>query len=156
MGPTVNAGIGGNLAQYLSTSDINMIEFDLEYGDDKNLHHVIKIQVEARSHILKNNQVVYVSPPELPMVVKPKPYIQSDDHISLGGYLNNDVFYTKSMFIDKVGYKNSTVLNKENDVINLINGMNSVKYKINKDTLDFINMYGVEKGIILSPPKDQE
>jgi len=91
--PTI-VSVGGNVAQFLTTPEINMIEFDLEYGDDRKLHHIIKVQEAARSVVLKDNQIIYSTPPKLPMVLEPKPYKQDGDGIILGGYLNNDVFYT--------------------------------------------------------------
>lgn len=147
--PTTIISVGGNTAQLLTAPSTNMIELVTEYGDDRKYHNTIVVQQKARALILKENQTIYTLPPRLPMVVKPKPY-KLDGKIILGGYLKNDVYYTSDMFIDKAGYKNTTVLNEENDIINLVNGMNSVPYKINNDTLDFINMHGVEKGIILS------
>lgn len=146
--PTV-VGVGGNIAQYLETPGINMIVFDLEYGDDNKLHHIIKIETNSRSKILKNNNIIHSTPPKLPMIVKPKPYELKDGRVTLGGYLNNDVFYTKGIFIDKIGYRDTTKINKENDIITLINGVSSTPYKINRDTFEFIQIYGIDKGIIL-------
>ena len=65
------------------------------------------------------------------------------------GYLNNDVFYTKGIFIDKIGYRDATKLKKKNDIIGLINGISTIPYKVNREVLEFINQYGVDKGIII-------
>lgn len=69
-----------------------MIQFDLEFGDDSKLHNIIKIETNSRSKILKNNNIIHSTPPKLPMIVKPKPYELKDGRVTLGGYLNNDVF----------------------------------------------------------------
>lgn len=106
-------GIGGNIVQFLTTSDINIIELDLNYGEDAKLHNIIRIEKDARALLLKDNQVVYATPPELPMIVRPKPYSLKDGIISLGGYLGNDLYYTNTLFIPKVAYKIATKLNKK-------------------------------------------
>lgn len=146
--PPVYVGIAGNLMQFLTTSSVNMIELTTEFGDDKKLHNIIKITDKARNIVIKNNKVTTV-PTKLPMIVEPKPYKLKDGKIILGGYLKNDEYYNEDLFIEKVGYRDKTRLLEDNDVIDLINGVSSVPYKINTNTLKFIQTYGIDKGIIL-------
>lgn len=140
--PTI-VGLAGNLAWLLTTASVDLIEFDTEMGDDRKQHHIIRLRESARSIMLKDNQIVYTTPPRLPMIVEPKPYKWNNNNIELGGYLNNDVFYTSDLFIDKTGYRDCTKLKKENNILDLINGVSCVPYKINKEVLEFIKVYGV-------------
>ena len=61
----------------------------------------------------------------------------------MGGYLNNDVFYTSDLFIEKFGSRDCTVLKEENNVIDLINGVSCVPYKMAKELLEYIKIHGV-------------
>jgi len=143
--------VAGNIVNFLTTSSINMIELTTEYGDDRKLHNIIKIEEESRKKILKeDNTKIFSVPTKLPMIVEPKPYKMVGGKIQLGGYLKNDVFYSEELIIEKVGYRDTTELKQDNDVIDLINGVSKVPYKINKETLEYIQMYGIEKGILIS------
>ena len=134
---------------------MDLIEFDTEMGDDRKQHHIIRLREIARAIMLKDNQIVYTTPPRLPMIVEPKPYKWNDNNIELGGYLNNDILDTSDLFIDKIGYRDCTKLKKENHILDLINGVSCVPYKINKEVLEFIKVSGVEKGIILNYNNDE-
>ena len=147
----ITVAIAGNLVQFLTTASVNIIELTTEYGDDRKLHNTIRIQEDARSIVIKSeNTKIFSVPTKLPMIVEPKQYKLVDNKIILGGFLKNDISYVENLFIDKVGYKYTTKLKKDNDIIDLINGVSRVPYKINKETLEFIQLYGVEKGIIIS------
>ena len=124
-----------------------MIELTTEYGNDRKQHNIIKIEEATRKIVVKDSKVNTI-PTKLPMIVKPKPYKLVDGKIILGGYQKNDYYYNDALFIPKVGYKNTTTLFENNDIIALINGVSSVPYRINKKTLEFIRTYGIEKGII--------
>lgn len=108
-----------------------MIEFITHYNDEGKLNHIIKIVDSVRKTIITNNKVLTV-PTKLPMITKPKPYkLEENGDVSLGGYLNNDIVFTIGLFIDKIGYRDTTKLMEKNSVIDLINGVSSVPYKIN-------------------------
>jgi len=152
---TILVAIAGNIVQFLTTTTINMIELTTEYGEDGKLHNIIKIESDARSIIIKDGKTkVFSVPTKLPMIVEPKNYKLVNGKIMLGGFINNDIFYADDLFIDKVGYKYTTKLKEDNDVIDLINGVSRIPYKINKEVLNFIQLYGVEKNIIMSINKD--
>lgn len=85
-----------------------------------------------------HNTSVYI-PFKLPMISESKPYkLSKNNEIILGGYLNNDNFTEDRLFIKKAGYIDKRTLMSNNNIINLINGVSKVKYKINQNTLDFI------------------
>ena len=152
--PTI-VSIAGNIANFLTTSSINMIELTSDYGDDRKLHNIIKIEENSRKIILKDDKTrIFSLPAKLPMIVEPKPYKWIDGKIQVGGYLKNDIYYSEDLFIDKVGYRDTTKLKQDNDVIDLINGVSRVPYKINKDVLEYIQLYGIEKGCIVSGSTD--
>lgn len=141
-------GIGGNVMSILTSSSINMIENKIEYNDKKELVNIIRITDKVRSTIITSSKVLTI-PTKLPMISPPKHYTFNEKgDIELGGYLNNNVLYTSNLFIDKIGYRDTTKITKDNVILDLINGVSSVPYKINVDTLDYILLNGVEKGII--------
>ena len=116
----------------------------------KKLYHIIRIVDSVRKIIITDNKVLTV-PTKLPMITKPKPYtLEENGNVSLGlgGYLNNDIVFTIGLFIDKIGYKYTTKIMVKNNIINLINGVSSVPYKINTETLQFITLIGISKGIV--------
>ena len=148
--------IAGNLVQFLTTAWVNIIELTTQYGDDRKLHNTIRIQEDARSIVIKSeNTKIFIMPAKLPMIVEPKQYKLVNNKIILGGFLKNDISYVENLFIHKIGYKYTTKLKKDNDIIDLINGVSRVPYKINKETLEYIQLYGVEKDIIISVDKSK-
>lgn len=71
------------------------------------------------------------------MVCEPKDYIYSTNvrENKLGGYLLNDIYYTDYIFNDKIGYGKLTVLNDNNKIVDMVNGLSKTPYKVNTDTL---------------------
>lgn len=69
--------------------------------------------------------------------------------------MTNDVYVTDELFIDKVGYKVDTILSENNSIINLIYGVSKVPYKVNKDTLNFLELYGIEKGVLINSNNEE-
>lgn len=153
--PLIQIGIAGNLLQILSTDSANLIEFDYEWGYDNKLHNIIRITKEARENIASSDYLTNVVPSKLPMIVEPKAYALNDQgEITLGGYLNNDKHTVDELYIKRVGYRDATTLRADNFVIGLINGISKIPYKINQDTLKYIEDYGVEKGILIDPNRE--
>lgn len=91
------------------------------------------------------------------MVCEPKDHVYSLDpkKNKLGGYLLNDVHYTTSLIKDKIGYEKNTVLDEDNIIVSLINGLSKTPYKINIDTLEYIFKFGLEKKIIIDDSNDE-
>ena len=150
---TISVSIAGNLTQFLSVEGVNFIERGIEYGEDEKMHHIYNIPFEARNKI-KSYTTLITLPTNLPMIVKPKPYEFISGELKLGGYLNNDNYYVNKLFIPKVGYRDETTLMADNYISHLINGVNKVPYKINKNTLNYIELYGVKKNIIIDSNRE--
>ena len=85
-------------------------------------------------------------PHKMPMIVKPKPYyrkfINGKIKERLGGYLLNDVKYTDELIKSKWNLKESSKIRDDSVIYDLVNNINSVGFKINKDVLDFLDNYG--------------
>lgn len=148
--PLLHIPIAGQLFSVLSEPSIDLIEYVYEYSDDKKLHRSLVAEKSAFD-LLYTKSLSNHLPANLPMTVEPKPYSYDHDKIVLGGYLNNDNFYSEDLFINKVGYRDFTKVCHDSSIIKLVNGISRVAFKINKDCLDFIDCFGVEFGIIQDP-----
>ena len=147
-------GIGGNAISFLTSSSIDILQFVVKYDDGGDLHNMIEIVDNVRKSVISSNKVGVI-PFKLPMISKPKPYkLKENGDVKLGGYLNNDVLFTRELFIDKIGYRDNTKLLANNMIIDLINGVSSVAYKINIETLRYIMFNGLSKNIIINPEDD--
>lgn len=135
--PTTLTGIAGNLIQYLLTERINLVEQHSEYGVDKKLVQYLRLTGDSKEFMVNSGTNSFSNPTNLPMIVKPKAYTLSPEGvISYGGYLGNNDLTDEPLFIPRVCYKEGTTLNKKNSIIDMINGLSSVSYKINVDTLN--------------------
>lgn len=88
------------------------------------------------------------------MIVPPKLYskevINGVVKEKLGGYLINDEKVTDSMIIPNWELKESSIVQDPNVVYNLVNNVNSVIFKINKEMLDFIYLYADKFDLLLN------
>jgi hypothetical protein len=116
-------------------------------NEEKEDQYFLKLEDKVRELFYKNNFMVFHIPQKLPMVCEPKDHVYSLDPIKLklGGYLLNDKRFTTSLIKDKIGYEKNTVLDDDNIIVSLINGLSKTPYKINIDTLEYIFKFGVEK-----------
>lgn len=69
----------------------------------------------------------------LPMIAPPKPYGKN----VLGGYLLNDINFREELFISKTGYALKSEV-KGDRIVDMINKINSIPFKINKVLLEFV------------------
>ena len=88
--------------------------------------------------MLFRSKFVYAIPKKIPMLVKPKPYSKE----LLGGYLLNDEVTTDTILIHNRNIKENSVIKDVNVLYDVVNKISSIGYKINKDVLDFILIYG--------------
>lgn len=135
--------MGSVILDCLETS--NLIIKDLQVRSRAMTMGVINIPSNIKS-LLKGNNKIYVKPLKLPMIVKPKTFTDK----SLGGYLCNDVEITDQILIDKVAYLKNSSINDNNIIYDMINNLSSTPFKINKELLDFVVMYGESYGMIVS------
>ena len=110
---------------------------------------IIKLLDDSKDYTLKH------LPLRIPMIVKPKMYtrniVNGKNKEILGGYLLNDEKFTDSMIIPNWELKKSSFIKEDNVIYNLINNVNSVGFKINKDMLDFINTYNDKFNLLITP-----
>ena len=78
-------------------------------------------------------------PSKLPMIVPGKPYkLQDNGYLELGGYLLNGVEYADEIILTNWELCSQSRILKANDIVGMVNKMNSVAFKINEDVFDFI------------------
>jgi DNA-directed RNA polymerase len=94
---------------------------------------------------------VFNLPSKLPMVCLPKDYTRENK----GGYLLNSDKYTEDIFIEKVAYKQCSQL-KTDEIYGMVNKISSTPYKVNTELLNYINMKGVEQGLIMDYNSNHE
>lgn len=156
-----NAKLGAHFIHSLIETGMLVQELDKKANPSSSktrnaeTEYYLRIPLDVRSIMMMSDQLIYHLPQKLPMVCEPKDYIYSNnlDNNKLGGYLLNDDYYDDEIFKSKRGYGVSTVLKDDNKVVSLINGLSKTPYRVNKETLNFIWEYGIEKGIVLD---DQE
>jgi len=88
---------------------------------------------------LKTSFSIQTIPNRIPMVYPPKSYKYEENKIlELGGYLLNGEEYADEILLSnrELSYKSSLL--RENDIVEMVNKINSVAFKINENVLDFI------------------
>lgn len=130
-----------------------LIEHDLLtsylYGIARsNTTYTLDINPKVLSVLGDNIKSFKAMPLYLPMVEVPKVCVDG----KLGGYLLNDVEYRKSVIIDKKNLKyRSKVVN--NSLYNMINGVSSTPFCINKDLLSYLTEYGRMNNLLINDPR---
>ena len=128
--------IGGTIFNILTDPYIDIAESRVVSIGNKHRENVIIFKDHVRNIVINDNNLITVVPSKLPVLTKPKPFLLKDDgKIELGGYLNNDNLFVEYIFYKKPVYTHNTIILPENKIINLVNGMSSIPYKINNDTL---------------------
>jgi len=151
------ARVGGFFVWNLVTVKLLYQDLDRNPSNTSETVYYLRIVRDVRVLLMKDKSKVYHIPQKLPMVCEPKDFVYSLDPLKnkLGGYLLNDIYYTEGIFKDKIGYGKPTVLQDENLIVSLINGLSKTPYKINIDTLNFIYKYGIVKRIILDNSSEE-
>jgi hypothetical protein len=123
--------------------DLELVNLKWVKIGKKESRNILIPTTEVVSTLKNINNMVHL-PRKMPMIVKPKPYYRYKDSSDgivkerLGGYLLNDHKYTEELIIPKWNLKIPSEIKDKNVVYDLVNNINSVGYKINKDVLDFI------------------
>lgn len=150
---TMKLHIGSILVDWLIESDLIQNHLVSIGRKDRRTYlipatKIINILTKEKSNHLRH------LPFRIPMIVKPKLYsrelVNGQIRERLGGYLINDVKVTDKMIIRNWELKKSSIVQDPNVVYDLVNNINSVGFKINKDMLNFIYTYGEKFELLLN------
>ena len=148
---TLKTNIGGIIVDWIIES--NLVQSKTIILGTKEKHNIIIPSNEILNTIEDQDTKLMHLPLKIPMIVKPKPYyrdiINNKIVERLGGYLLNDIKTTNHLLIDKWNLKECSKIQDENVVYDLVNNMSGIGYKINRDVLNFIYVYGVKYGLII-------
>lgn len=132
--------------------DISLVEQDwIKVNRVESLN--VLVPTEDVLNTLKDKDKMVHLPDKLPMIVKPKAYFRKkldNGKVKeiLGGYYLNDVRYTDELIKSKWNLKDTSKIRDKNVIYNLVNNINSVGFKINKDVLDFIYSYDKQYNLL--------
>ncbi len=132
--------------------DINLVEQDwFKVNRVESLN--VLVPTEDVLNTLKDKDKMVHLPDKLPMIVKPKAYFRKKLENGkvkeiLGGYYLNDVRYTDELIKSKWNLKDTSKIRDKNVIYSLVNNINSVGFKINKDVLDFIYSYDKQYNLL--------
>jgi len=118
--------------------------------DIKNLIYVCNSTI--LEYLNKNNLLLNISY-KIPMIVKPKPYSKdlNTGKDILGGYLLNDVKYISPLIIQNSELKEQSQILNNNNILDVINNLSSVGYKMNIPVLNFILENGLKYNLLTDP-----
>jgi DNA-directed RNA polymerase len=78
-------------------------------------------------------------PKRIPMIIPGKHYkMKGNNYLEVGGYLLNGEEYTDEIILSNWELSSQSKLLDHNDIISMVNKINSVAFKINGNVLDFI------------------
>lgn len=146
-------GIGAVVVDWLR--DVDLVEFKLVKALDETKQNLNIIKVSKRiEDLISKFKVPLNLPNNIPMIVKPKPSYREIDkegkvYEQLGGYLLNGEKVYNEVILKKPMLRYQTKIIDKNIIYSGINNLNSVGYKINKDVLNFVRLYGVKFGLII-------
>jgi hypothetical protein len=157
---TLKSNIGSIIIEWMV--ECNLIKTELITLGRKEKKNILVPTDEVIDCLSTHSSKLVHLPFRLPMLVKPKPYfrevINGVTVERLGGYLLNDIKTSDTLILDNWELKKSTLIKDDNVVYDMVNNINSVGYKINKDVLGYINKYGIEYDLVLykdSPYSDR-
>ena len=92
------------------------------------------ISLEFNENLIQENidKITNILPTSLPMICQPNKWSDS----SFGGYLNNSI--EKNSLITGLGINNDHTIQNLGKLYNSINYLNSIKFRINTEVLDYI------------------
>lgn len=146
--------LGTKFSEFICRKQLDLSEDNLGLLETKlNIYHDKQLQIiiipDRISYILNlEHKPLTAIPLKLPMIVKPKPY---SDKLK-GGYLSNNEYEIIELIKDKPHYKYTSMINKVNNIYDMVKHMSGVPYKINYVLLDFLFEKGIEFGITLGTP----
>jgi len=144
------AYIGLKLLNLLEEVGLIKSEIFVSSKDIKNLIYVCNSTI--LEYLNKNNLLLNISY-KIPMIVKPKPYSKdlNTGKDILGGYLLNDVKYISPLIIQNSELKEQSQILNNNNILDVINNLSSVGYKMNIPVLNFILENGLKYNLLTDP-----
>lgn len=148
---TLKCGLGSILVDWLN--ECKLVEENLVVIGMKEKNNYLVPYNKIAKIVANKDYSIRHLPLRIPMIVKPKLYTRSIKNgvvkEKLGGYLINDVRVTDPMIVPNWELQKSTLIKDPNVVYNLVNNVNSVAFKINKEVLDFIYTYADKYNLFL-------
>lgn len=144
------AYIGLKLLNLLEEVGLIKSEIFVSSKDIKNLIYVCNSTI--LEYLNKNNLLLNISY-KIPMIVKPKPYSKdlNTGKDILGRYLLNDVKYISPLIIQNSELKEQSQILNNNNILDVINNLSSVGYKMNIPVLNFILENGLKYNLLTDP-----
>jgi DNA-directed RNA polymerase len=137
---TLQFKIGNMLVNFLC--ELELLDWEIKTIEKKKVNITIPgkkiIQLIGNSNNKGNGKII-ILPKKLPMVCKPKLYKwKKGKYIQLGGYLLNGEEKTDEIILPNYELKSKTTFADENIICDIVNQINSVSFRINKEVLNFI------------------
>jgi len=106
----------------------------IEIIDSSSLPNEDLFSLEFNENLIQNNidKLTNILPTNLPMICQPNKWSDTE----YGGYLNNKI--EKNNLIKGIGINNDHRIYNLNKLYDAINYLNSIKFKVNKEVLDYI------------------
>lgn len=133
-GDLYSSFLGGKIFDVLL--DEGLITITIIVKDDKKHNFFI-----IKDDILNQFKNQTLTPPmKLPMIVKPRKHTKN----TLGGYLSNDTIFIDKLISSKPTSKIKSEIQKDNCIYNVINGLSSNPFKVNKGVLTYLEHNGAQ------------
>lgn len=143
------SNLGTRLIEILNTNnmlDTNLVKIP---GEKNKKHHILEVSDKRLLNHRKPS--LFNLSMKLPMVCEPVKYTAK----LLVGYLFNNYKYEENIFIDKKRYRYSSGLTN-NIIYYMVNKTSATPFKVNIELLNYLNMYGVQQGLIMEPNTSHE
>jgi DNA-directed RNA polymerase len=121
--------------------DLKLIKSELKVlaRDDKRSILVAGVGLSNSLPKIKTTFSLLSLPHRIPMIVPGKNYKYKDNkYLELGGYLLNGSEYTDEIILSNWELSSQSTLLDRNDIVEMVNKINSVAFKINESVLEFI------------------
>ena len=112
------------------------INIDIFNNNNSSSYDREAISLEFNENIIQENidKITNILPTSLPMICQPNKWSDSE----YGGYLNNSI--EKNKLITGLGINNDHTIQNLDKLYNSINYLNSIKFRVNTEVLDFIKI----------------
>lgn len=153
----LNFYLGSMFVEYAVKVDLLSIEMKKEWDENNQAisHRYVLPTPEAKLILDQENISAVQIPTSLPMVCVPQKWAIDKDgkYLKYGGYLWNDTRGLKDIFYWKPSHIHNPLLHLDafsiNAILEGVNGLSSVPYKINLEVLKYVMKYGVKENILI-------